>query len=42
MFFLSVHCMNPRDNFLEYLTQVLADEFEAFLHSSVLDKAIFC
>ena len=33
----------PRDkSFLDYLKQVLLDAFEAFLHSSIFDKAVFC
>ena len=44
IFFLSVHHTIPRDKmFLDYMKQVLTSEaFEAFIHSSIFDKAVFC
>ena len=39
----SVHRTIPRDNFLDYLRQVLTpDAFEAYHHSNIFDKAVFC
>ena len=36
-------CTFPETNFLDCLKQVfLPDAFEAFLHSSIFDKAVFC
>ena len=44
MFFLSVHHTILRDKiFWDYMKQVLTSEgFEAFIHGSILDKAVFC
>ena len=42
MFFISVHRTIPRQNFLDYMKQVLTSEtFEAFVHDSVFNKTVF-
>ena len=41
--FLSVHCTIPRGKILGLYEQVLTPKaFEAFLYSSVFNKAVFC
>ena len=43
VFFLSVHHLIPRKNFLRYLMQVVTPQaFEIFHHSSIFNKAVFC